>query len=119
MLILACYHPSCISNACLARLPRALIEDSDRVGKVLLLSNLRPLSFSRLTIIHRPAPTLSGLLPTALSPLAATLMDLPASVAYKRLTAWLNPLDAIFKNRGATTGPPTRPPTPRRSNVWY
>ena len=35
------------------------------------------------------------------SPLAATLMDLPASVANKRLTAWLNPLDATFtKFRG-------------------
>ncbi len=36
-----------------------------------------------------------------LSPLAATLMDLPASVANKRLTVWLNPLDAtLTKNRG-------------------
>src|SRR5882724_9955094 len=35
------------------------------------------------------------------SPLAATLMDLPASVANKRLTAELNPLDAtLTKNRG-------------------
>ncbi len=37
----------------------------------------------------------------ALTPLAATLMDLPASVANKGLTAWLSPLDATFtKNRG-------------------
>src|SRR6266446_10763507 len=36
-----------------------------------------------------------------ISPLAATLMDLPASVAYKRLTAELTPLDAtLTKNRG-------------------
>src|SRR6202165_1513465 len=36
-----------------------------------------------------------------ISPLAATLMGLPASVANKRLTAWLNPLDATFtKFRG-------------------
>jgi len=35
------------------------------------------------------------------SPLAAPLMDLPASVANKRLTAWLSPLDAtLTKNRG-------------------
>jgi len=89
-------------------MPRPFTPSLDRrfrpgLGKVSFLSNLCPLSFSRLTFIHRPAPTLSGLLPTALSPSAATLMDLPASVAYKRLTAWLNPLDAIFtKNRGAT-----------------
>jgi hypothetical protein len=36
-----------------------------------------------------------------LSPLSATLMGLPASVANKRLTAQLNPLDAtLTKNRG-------------------
>lgn len=54
-----------------------------------------------LTTVHRPAPTLSGLLPTiALSPLAATLMDLYASVANKRLTAQLSPLNAtLTKNR--------------------
>ena len=42
-----------------------------------------------------------------LSPLAATLMDLPASVANKRLTVELNPLDAtLTKNQGegATRG---------------
>jgi hypothetical protein len=39
-------------------------------------------------------------LPSFLSPLAATFMDLPASVANKRLTAWLCPLDAtLIKNR--------------------
>src|SRR5712692_7710233 len=37
----------------------------------------------------------------ALSPLAATLIDLPASVANKRLTVWLNSLDAtLTKNTG-------------------
>jgi hypothetical protein len=37
----------------------------------------------------------------ALSPLAATLIDLPASVANKRLTVSLNPLDAtLTKNAG-------------------
>src|SRR5713226_3234341 len=45
--------------------------------------------------IHCPLPTI------ALSPLAATLMDPPASVANKRLTAQLSPLDAtLTKNRG-------------------
>ncbi len=70
-----------------------------------------PLFFSPLTIeappqswsadpdpvgnVHCPLPTI------ALSPLAATLMDLPASVANKRLTAWISPLDAtLTKNTG-------------------
>ncbi len=38
---------------------------------------------------------------TAVNPLAATLMDFPASVANKRLTSGLSPLDAtLTKNRG-------------------
>src|SRR6267143_4958391 len=38
----------------------------------------------------------------SVSPLETTLMDLLASVANKRLTAWLNPLDAtLTKNIGA------------------
>jgi len=49
-------------------------------------SDFRPSNF------HRLGP---------LSPLAATLVDLPASVANKRLTARLNPLDAtLTKNTG-------------------
>src|SRR2546427_3106154 len=37
----------------------------------------------------------------SVTPLAATLMDLPASVANKRLTAWLSPLAATYtKNIG-------------------
>ncbi len=40
-----------------------------------------------------------------LSPLAATLMDLPANVVNKRLTSSLNPLDAtLTKNRGWVPG---------------
>src|SRR6266478_6129031 len=35
-----------------------------------------------------------------ISPLAATLMDLPASVAGKRLTAWLSPVDDTYKKPG-------------------
>src|SRR6266852_8399012 len=51
---------------------------------------------------HDPVGTPSRLLATdALSPLAATFMDLPASVANKRLTSWLSSLDAtLTKNRG-------------------
>src|SRR6266849_3591814 len=42
----------------------------------------------------------------ALSPLDATLTHLPASVANKGLTAWLNPLDAtLTKNRGVHLPP--------------
>jgi len=53
----------------------------------------------------------------ALSPLDATLMHLPASVANKGLTAWLNPLDAtLTKNRGGTSVP-LDVPIFRRSDV--
>jgi len=39
--------------------------------------------------------------PATVSPFAATLMNLPASVANKRLTAWLSPLAAtLTKNTG-------------------
>jgi hypothetical protein len=49
-----------------------------------------------------PRPFLSRQQPALLSPLAATLADLPASVANKRLTAILSPLAAtLTKNRGA------------------
>ncbi len=48
-----------------------------------------------------PKPLLSRLRLAPISPLAATLMDLPATVANKRLTSWLSPLDAtLTKNRG-------------------
>src|SRR6267378_5438924 len=46
---------------------------------------------------------------TCVSPLAATLMDLPASVANKRLTDWLSHLDAtLTKNRGVGSAPLVR-----------
>ncbi len=49
----------------------------------------------------RPSQLLSRQQSAPVSPLDATLMDLPASVANKGLTAWLNPLDAtLTKNRG-------------------
>src|SRR5712692_5405944 len=48
-----------------------------------------------------PKPLLTRQHFAPISPLAATLMDLPASVANKRLTAQLSPLDAtLTKNRG-------------------
>src|SRR5260370_4122727 len=48
-----------------------------------------------------PSQLLSRQQPAPVSPLAATLMNLPASVANKRLTPWLSPLDAtLTKNRG-------------------
>jgi hypothetical protein len=49
-------------------------------------------------------PTLHSVFPyllAPLNPLDATLMDLPVTIANKRLTVWLNPLDATFtKNAG-------------------
>src|SRR6266436_4515821 len=48
-----------------------------------------------------PRPLLSRQQPAPLSPLAATLMRSPASVANKELTGSLSPLDsALTKNRG-------------------
>ena len=48
-----------------------------------------------------PSQLLSRQQPAPVSPLAATLMSLPASVANKRLTAELSPLDAtLTKNMG-------------------
>src|SRR5882724_12411060 len=69
-----------------ARLPRA------SMGQVVLLAS--PESF-------HPTQLLSRQHFVRVSPLAATLMDFPASVANKRLTARLSPLDsALTKNRG-------------------
>jgi hypothetical protein len=53
-----------------------------------------------------PCQLLSRQYIAPVNPLAATLMDLPASVANKRLTAGLTPLDAtLTKNRGAEAPP--------------
>src|SRR6266478_1620958 len=53
-----------------------------------------------------PIQLLSRQQPVSVSPLAATLMNLLASVANKRLTARLNPLDAtLTKNRGMGAPP--------------
>src|SRR5229473_2119562 len=72
---------------------------------VLSLALLAPtrlwgLPWSAITSSH-PNPLLSRRHFAPISPLDATLMDLAASVANKRLTAWLNPLDAtLTKNPG-------------------
>src|SRR6267378_6374805 len=51
--------------------------------------------------LSHPLALLSRQQCAPVSPLAATLMDLLASVAYKRLTAGLTPLNAtLTKNRG-------------------
>src|SRR5882724_5595422 len=70
----------------LARLPRA------SMGQVVLLTCSESL---------HPTQLLSRRQSTPISPLAATLMNSLASVANKRLTAELSPLDAtLSKNRG-------------------
>src|SRR6266852_6486649 len=65
---------------------------------------------------ERLFPSTDSLPTTALSPLDATLMDLPASVANKRLTVRLNPLDAtLTKNTGVGDRSPSL--RHRRSDV--
>jgi len=89
-LILASYSPSCISNAVLAESFRDL--RGQRIPRPCRGVSALDWSFSVF-----PNLQLSTLdLPSFLSPLAATLMDLPASVANKRLTAWLNSLDDTY-----------------------
>ena len=53
---------------------------------------------------ERLFPSTDSLPTTALSPLDATLTDLPASVANKRLTVRLNPLDATLTKNGGGGG---------------
>jgi hypothetical protein len=53
----------------------------------------------------RPAQLLSYKQTAPLTPLAATLIDIPASVANKRLTACVTPLDAtLTENMGGVGG---------------
>ena len=69
-----------------------------------LSSTLQPFNLQVALLHPDPAGTCQHVFP--LSPLAATLMDPPASVANKRLTACLSSLDAtLTKNRG---GPASR-----------
>src|SRR5882762_4149065 len=63
------------------------------------------------TLLGPKVPALSGSLPTiALNSLAATLTDLSASVANKRLTARLSSLDATYKKH-RVGGPLFQPET--------
>src|SRR5713101_6051920 len=63
-----------------------------------------------------PSQSLPRQQSASVSPLAATLMDLPASVANKRLTVGLSPLDAtLTKNRGGTSFKPKGSLPPRLS----
>ncbi len=65
------------------------------------LTSSYPSQFKPLTVYFIPPSYLLANRSAPVSPLAATLMDLPASVANKRLTVWLSPLDAtLTKNRG-------------------
>ncbi len=88
--------------------PRLFVSPSSRDLCVLSVSAL-DCSFSLVAstfnfqskIATRSGP-LTFNLPPALSPLAATLMNLPANVANKRLMPHVNPLDAtLTKNTGA------------------
>ena len=77
---------------------------------------------SRSTSVHYVVTSLPHLLASSsLSPVAATLMDLRASVANKRLTAGLSPLDAtLTKNRGVPHFKPNiflSPSASRRSDL--
>ncbi len=99
-----CYN-GFIKSTRFLRLPVAAlaIADSGPVGKEGALRTMPARQVVLLTPSESSAPTqlLCCQHLVRISPLAATLMDLPASVANKRLTAGLSPLDATLpKNRG-------------------
>src|SRR5260370_8916721 len=80
-------------------------------GSLLAASLPIPVRFTQLLSRRQPA---------SISPLAATLMDLPASVANKRLTAELNPLDAtLTKNQGVGYSSHSRTPPPLGLNLSF
>ena len=88
-------------------LPRASREPGRDVSALdcsfsFTLSNLHLSTFDFQTCSNSFPYLVTSLLASSfLSPLSATLIDLPASVANKRLTPWLSPLDAtLTKNRG-------------------
>src|SRR6266404_1322997 len=90
-----CYNPRVASAPTIesasplmcARLPRASI------GQLVLLTPPKSSHPTSLLYRQQSAP---------ISPLAATLMRPPVSVANKRLTRYLSPLDsALTKNRGS------------------
>jgi hypothetical protein len=82
-------------------------------SSVFVSDHPRPASLSR---HHDENPATACTELRSVTPLSATLMELPASVANKRLTAKLTPLDAtLTKNRGM--GSPICFSTFQRSNV--
>ena len=94
-----------IKSARFLRLPAAAlaIADSGPVGKEGALQTMLARQVVLLTSSESFHPTQlpSRQQYTPATPLAAALIDFPASVADKRLTAWLSPLDAtLTKNRG-------------------
>src|SRR5882762_10212513 len=73
-------------------------------------SSVSPSRADSPTLFGPKVSSLSGSLRTiALSPLAATLMDQPASVANKRLTSTPNPLDATLTKNAGVGGPLFQP----------
>src|SRR5882672_2775444 len=113
-----------IKSASFLRLPAAAlaigdpdlvgIADSGPAGKEGAPRSMLARQVVLLTSSESSDPTqlLSRQQSTPGSPLAATLMSLPPSVANKRLTAWLSPLDStLTKNRGAGVLWLTRHPT--------
>ena|SRR5712664_4026241 len=89
-----------------ARFPRAMPAMASRRAVILTLSRS-----------SHPTQLLSRQQSAPISPLAATLMDLPASVANKRLTRLLSPLAATLTKNTGVGIPSPDVPTLRRSDV--
>jgi hypothetical protein len=97
---LPCYPLPCITALSFDRPLFPPREGSDRAGKASNPILARQVVFLTPTVSH-PRPSLSYKQHGHISSLAATHMDLFASVANKRLTAKLTPLAAtLTKNRG-------------------
>ena len=130
-----CYN-GLIESAQFLRLPAAVlaIADSGPVGKegalrtmcVICIPVVVPGPARQVVLLtssesFHPTQLLFRQQSTPVSPLTATLMDFPASVANKRLTAGLSPSDAtLTKNRGVGAFMVNQlplVPTSRRSNV--
>jgi len=93
------------ASVILAQHARRPLHSSPNLHGIISFADARPFttikSYRYKKIGRRGRVAAHGVLPTlALSPLAATLTELPASVASKRLTAWLNSLDATYKKPG-------------------
>ena len=97
---------------CLVRF-RSHLRRASRLGNLFAAPPYIPTSLPPYFLFHRyvtknPSPQLLYtlyLLPITLSPLAATLMELPASVANKGLTVWLSSLDATLTKNTGVRGP--------------